>query len=113
MEAQHLVAEALTVTGGAGEGDVGDELHLHRLPACAAAAFAAPFASVEGEVRGRETGGFRLGRIAEQCADRVPGADVERRIGARRARRGGLVDERYLGRLLIELHPFQFLGFVA
>ena len=113
MEAQYLVAEALTITGRAGERDVGDELHLHRLPARAAAAFAATFAGVKGEVRGREAGGLRLGRVAQQRADRVPGADVERRVGARRACGGRLVDERDLGRLLIELHPFQFLGFVA
>ena len=113
VEAQYLVAEALTITGGAGEGDVGDELHLHRLPARAAAAFAATFAGVKGEVRGREAGGLRLGRVAEQCANRVPSTNIESGVGAWRACGGRLVDERDLGRLLIELHPFQFLGFVA
>ena len=113
LEAEHLVAEAFPVAGRAGQGDVGDELHLDGLPTRAAAAFAAAFAGVEGEVRGREPGGLRLGRIAEQRADRVPGADVERRIGARCARRGRLVDERDLGRLLVELHPLQFRRYVA
>ena len=113
MEAQHLVAEAFAVAGRAGQRDVRDELHLDRLPARAAAAFAAAFAGVEGEVRRREARGFRLGRVAEQGPDRVPGADVERRVGARRAGRGGLVDEGDLRRLLVELHPFQFRRFVA
>ena len=113
LEAQHLVAEAFAVAGRAGQRDVRDELHLDRLPACAAAAFAAAFAGVEGEVRGREPGGLRFRRVAEQRADRVPGADVERRVGARRAGRRGLVDERDLRRFLIELHPLQFRRFVA
>ena len=113
MEAQYLVAEALAITGRAGERDVGDELHLHRLPARAAAAFAAAFAGIEREVRGREARGLRLGRVAKQRADRVPSTDIEGRVGARRAGGGRLVNERDLGWLLIELHPFQFLGFVA
>ena len=113
LEAQHLVAEAFAVAGRAGQRDVGDELHLDGLPARAAATFAAAFAGVEGEVRRREARGFRLGRVAEQGPDRVPGPDVERRIGARRAGRGGLVDEGDLRRFLVELHPFQFRRFVA
>ena len=113
LEAQHLVAETFAVAGWAGERDVGDELHLHRLPAGAAATFAAALAGVEGEVGRREAGGLRFGRIAEQRADRVPGADVERRIRARGAGRRGLVDEGDLGRFLVELHPFQFRRFVA
>ena len=113
MEAQHFIAETLTVTGRAGESDVGDELHLHRLPARAAAAFAATFAGVKREVRGREARGLCLGRVAEQRPDCVPGADIEGGVGARRARGGRLVDERDLGRFLVELHPFQFLGFIA
>ena len=113
MEAQHLVAEAFAIAGWAGERDVGDELHLHRLPAGAAAAFAATFAGIEGEMRGREARGLRLGRVAKQRADCVPGTDIESGVGARRARGGRLVDERHLGWLLVELHPFQFLGFVA
>ncbi len=113
MEAEHLVAETFAVAGRAGQRDVRDELHLDGLPACAAATFAAAFAGVEGEVRGREPGGLRFRRVAEQRADRVPGADIERRVGAGRAGRRGLVDERDLRRLLVELHPFQFRRFVA
>ena len=112
-EAQHLVAEALAVARGAGQGDVGDELHLHRLPTRAAAPFAAAFAGVEREVRGGEPGRLRLRRVAEQRADGVPGADVERRVGPRRAGRGGLVDERDLRRFPVELHPLRCRGLVA
>ena len=47
LKGQHLVPEALAVTGGAGQRHVGDELHLDRLPPCAAAAFTTPFAGIE------------------------------------------------------------------
>ena len=113
METEHLVAEAFAVAGRAGQRDVRDELHLDRLPARAAAAFAAAFAGVEGEVRGREARRLGFRGIAEQRADRVPGADIERRVGAGRARRRGLVDQRDLRRFLVELHPLQFRRFVA
>jgi hypothetical protein len=90
---EHFLAIARAVAIRAAQVHVREELHLDMLEAVAAAGGAAPVARVEAEsargvgacpgVRGRR----------EQVADRVEGAHVARRIGARGAADGRLVDE--------------------
>ena len=110
LEGQHLVPETFPVAGGAGQRDVGHELHLDGFPTRAAAAFAAAFAGVEREVRRRQAGGLGFFGIAEQVADGVPSAHVERRIRTRGARGRRLVDERDFFVLAVELELAGTLG---
>ena len=94
---QHLAAEALAVAVRAAQVDIRQELHLHVLEAVAAAGGAAAVARVEAERACRVAtflGGFRF---CVDVADRVPGADVAGRVGARGLADGRLVDHDHLG----------------
>ena len=98
---QDLGAVALAVAIRAAQVDVGEELHLDVLEARAAAGGAAPVARVEAELGRRVAALARQRRGGEQRADRVPGAHVADRVGAR-----GLAD----GRLVHEDHAAQVVG---
>ena len=97
---QHLAAEALAVAVRAAQVDVGEELHLHVLEAVAAAGGAAAVAGVEAERAGRIAALLRRIRLRVDVADRVPGADVARGVGARGLADGRLVDHDHLGHVL-------------
>ena len=84
LDFQDLGPEPLAVAVGAAQVDVGEELHLDVLEAVAAAGRAAAVAGVEAEGARRIAPLLREWRIGEALADRVEGADVARRIGARR-----------------------------
>src|SRR5690606_16728451 len=89
---EHLGPEALAVAVRAAQVHVGKKLHLHVLEAVAAAGRAAAVARVEAERAGRIAA--LAARVASgvDAADRVPGADVARRVGARRLADRRLVD---------------------
>ena len=72
---------------------VGQELHLDMLEPGAAAGRAAPVARIEAEFRSGVAALPRQWRRGEDFADRVPGADIARRIGARRFADRRLIDE--------------------
>ena len=93
LDGQHLRLEALALAHRAEKLHVGEKLHLDRLVALARAFLAAPGRDVEREVRRGEVAlrRRRLGREARAHA--VPGLHVGRRVAARRASEGGLVDE--------------------
>ena len=97
---QHLGAEALAVAVGAAQVDVGEELHLDVLEAVAAAGGTPSVAGVEAEGARRVAALLRNLALREQIADRVEGADVAGRVGARRLADRRLVDHRHLGDVL-------------
>ena len=101
---EDFIAKAPAVAVGTAQVHVGEELHLHVLEAVAAAARAAAVARIEAE---RARGVFALPgerRLRVDVADRVPGTDVARRIGARGAADRRLVDHH---RVFQELIAFQ------
>jgi len=85
--------EAGAIALGAGEVEVGEELHFDFLEAVSGAALAAAGAGVEGEVAGGEVVGFGGGGLSEELADVLEGAEEDGGGGARGAGEGGLVDE--------------------
>ena len=90
---QDFGAVALAIAVGAAQVHVGEELHLHVLKARAAAGGAAPVARVEAELGPGVAALARQRRGGKQLADRVPGADVAHRVGARGLADGRLVHE--------------------
>ncbi len=76
-------AVTLAFAVGAAQPHVGQELHLDMLETRAGAGRAAAGAGVEAEGAGGVAALFRLRQGGEQGADRVPGADVAHRVGAR------------------------------
>ena len=93
---EHLLAIAPAVAVRAAQVHVGEELHLDVLEAVAAAGRAAAVAGVEAESAGGVLALLRRGLGGEQLADRVEGADVARRVGARGAADRVLVDHDHI-----------------
>ena len=89
LDLEDLGAEAPAVAVRAAQVDVGEELHLDVLEAVAAAGRAAAVARVEAEGAGGVLPLLRFDRIGKQLSDRIEGADIARRVGAR-----GLADRR-------------------
>ena len=92
-DVEDLGPEAAAVAVGAAQVDVAQELHLDVLEARAAAGRAAAVAGVEAEHAGAVAALQRQRLEGEQLADLVEGADVARRVGARRLADRALVDE--------------------
>ncbi len=90
---EHLGPEAAAPAVGAGDEDVGEELHLDPLQAVPLAGGAAPAAGVEREVRGREPPRARRRRRGEGAPHGIERLQVRCRVAARRAADGGLIDE--------------------
>ena len=89
---EDLALEPLPLAGLAGQGDVGQELHLHDLLAGALAVLAAAAGRVEREIAGLVAQGLGLARLAEEVADAVHGLGVGGGDGARRGADRRLVD---------------------
>lgn len=87
-----FVIVAATVAGGAGDVDVGEEVHFDFVDAVALAGFAAATLDVEAETAGFIAAEFGFGLLREELADLVEGAGVGRDIGARGAADWRLVD---------------------
>ena len=98
---QHLGAVAAPVALGAAQVDVGEELHLDVLEARALAGGAAAVAGVEAEGAGRVAALARARRGGEAPPDRIPGADVARRAGARGAPDGRLVHQHHVRQVAV------------
>ncbi len=84
---------ALAFTFGAGEVEVGEELHLDLLEAIAETALAASGSGVEGEVAGLESSRFGFGGEGEKLADGLEGSEVDGGGGFGGFGEGSLVDE--------------------
>ena len=84
---------ALSFAFGAGEVEVGEELHFDFFEAVAETAFAATSAGVEGEEARLEAGGFGIGGEGEELSDGFEGSEVDGggRLGG--FGEGSLVDE--------------------
>ncbi len=80
--------------------DIGHEVHFDAALAVALAGLAAASGDVEAEAAGLVAALARLGQHGEQIADRREDAGVCRRIGARRAADGRLIDAHDLVDLL-------------
>ncbi len=101
LHLQNFRPVTLAVAVGAAQVHVAQELHFHMLEARAAAGGAAAVAAVEAEFARGVAALARQRRVGKQGADRVPGADIAHRVGAR-----GLAD----GRLVHEHHFAQKVG---
>ena len=97
---QRGVVEALALAHLAGHVDVGEEVHLHQLHAVALARLAAAALHVEAEAARRVAERARLRRQREDLADGVEHLGVRRRVAARRAADGPLVDVDHLVEVL-------------
>lgn len=91
---------AATVASGAGDVDVGEEVHFDFVDAVALAGFAASALNIETEAAGFITAKFSFGLMGEKLADLVEDAGVSRDIGARSAADRGLVDDDTLVEML-------------
>ena len=100
-DGEDLGLEAAAFAEGAGDEDVGEELHFDALVAEALAVVAAAVAGVERE-RGRaEAGGGGGVGLGVKVADQIPGLGVEGGVGARGAGKRGLIDEDDFGEGLV------------
>ncbi len=84
-DGEDLGLEAAALADGAGDEDVGEELHLDAFVAEALAVVAAAVAGVEGEGGRAEAGGPGGGGLGVEVADEIPGLGVEGGVGARGA----------------------------
>ncbi len=89
---QRLAVVALALAGGAGDVDVGQEVHLDLDDAVALAGLAAAALDVEGEAAGLVAARLGLGQAGEPFADWRERAGVGRGVGARGAADRRLVD---------------------
>ncbi|OPZ03672.1 MAG: hypothetical protein BWZ09_02302 [Alphaproteobacteria bacterium ADurb.BinA305] len=83
LQFKHFRPITLAVAVRAAQPHVGQELHLDVLEARAGAGRAAAVAGVEAEGAGGIAALLRLRQGGEEGTDRVPGADVAHRVGAR------------------------------
>ncbi|EAT07204.1 hypothetical protein SKA58_11960 [Sphingomonas sp. SKA58] len=93
---QRLAIVARAVAHVAGDIDVGEEVHLDLEHAVALAGFAAAALDVEAEAAGLVAARLRFGEAGEPVADVGEGAGIGRRVGARGAADGRLVDVDHL-----------------
>src|SRR5690606_7401941 len=91
-DVERLAVVALTVADVAGDIDIRQEVHLDLDDAVALAGLAAPALDVEGEAARLVAARLRFGKAGEPVADRREGAGIGRRVRARRAADGRLVD---------------------
>ncbi len=92
LDLERLAVVTLAVADLAGHVDVRQEVHLDLDLAVALAGLAAATAHVEREAARAVTAHAALGHRRVERAQVVPQADVRRRVGARRAADGALVD---------------------
>ena len=92
LHLQRLAVVALALADVAGDVDVGQEVHLDLDDAVALAGLAAAALDVEREAARLVAARLGLGQAGEPFADRREGADIGRRVRARRAADRRLVD---------------------
>ena len=92
LDFERLAVIARAFADLAGHVDVRQEMHFNLQDTVALACFAAAALDVEAEAAGFVAAHLRLARLAEQLADGVEDARIRRRIRARRAADGLLVD---------------------
>ena len=89
---QRLLVEAVSLADGAGDPDVGEEIHLQLVRAVPFARLAATARHVEREAAGLEAAQFGLGQLRVQVAHQIEQLDVRGRIRAGRPADRALVD---------------------
>lgn len=107
----------LAVAIGAGDVEVGEELHLDFFKAVSGATVAAAGPGVEGEEASGQLANLGLGCAGEKLANRIEGSEENSGGGARGAGDGGLIDEFDAGEVLGAFELFNgsgiALGFLA
>lgn len=93
LDLEGFVVVAAAVASGAGDVDVGEEVHFDFVDTVALAGFAASALNIETEAAGFITAKFSFGLMGEKFADLVEDAGIGRDIGARGAANRGLVDD--------------------
>ena len=93
FDLEGFVVVAATVASGAGDVDVGEEMHLDFVDAVALTGFAASALNIETEAAGLITAKFSFGLMGEKLADLVKDASISRDVGARGAADRGLIDD--------------------
>ena len=97
---QRFAIEAVAAAHGAGDPDVGQEIHFQPIRAVAFAGLAAAALHVEAESARLVAAAFRLGKLRVEVADVVEQLDVRAGIRARRAADRRLVDDDQLVELV-------------
>ena len=110
MHLERLTVIALTLADLAGDVDIRQEVHLDLQQAVAGAGLAAAAANVERETPGAVAAQLCILRGGEKAADIVKQAGICRRIGARRAADGTLVDIDDLVQILHTVNAVAFPG---
>src|SRR5262249_24424673 len=110
---ERLPSEAATLAHRARDPDVGQEVHLEAIRAVAVAGFAAATRDIEAEPARAVSLGIRLREQREQVANLVENLDVSRRVGARCAPDGRLIDIDHFIELVESLDPIVRAGLGA
>ena len=97
---QRFAIEAMAVADGAGDPDVGEEIHFEAIRAVAFAGFAAAALHVEAEPARLVAAALRFGKLRVEVANVVEELDVRAGIRARRAADRRLVDDDQLVELV-------------
>ena len=92
LHLERLAVVAAAAARVAGDEDVGQEVHLDAQHAVALAGLAAAALHVEREAARLVAAGARVGEAGVEVAEEREDAGVRRRVRARRAADGGLVD---------------------
>ncbi len=93
LDFEGFVVVAAAVASGAGDVDVGEEVHFDFVDTVALAGFAASTLNIETETAGFITAKFSFGLMGEKLADLVKDAGISRDVRAGGAADRGLVDD--------------------
>ena len=110
MHLERLAVIALTLADLARDVDIRQEVHLDLQQAVAGAGLAAAAANVEREAPGIVAAQLRVLRGGKEAADIVKQAGIRRRVGARRAADGTLVNVDDLVQILHTVNAVAFPG---
>jgi hypothetical protein len=91
-DVEGFAVEAFAFAVGAGDPDIGEEVHFEAFGAVALTGFAASARDIEGEASGGVSAGLGVGEFGVEIADEVEELDVCGGVGARGATDGGLID---------------------
>ena len=106
LDLQRLAVVAVAVADLARDVDIGQELHLDADDAVPLAGLAAAALDVEAEAPRLVAAYFGVGQAGEEVADLGEEIRVRRRVGARRAADGGLIDVHHLVEVLDPVDAF-------
>lgn len=100
LDLEGFVVVAAAVASGAGDVDVGEEVHFDFVDTVALAGFAASTLNIETEAAGFITAKFSFGLMSEKFADLIEDTGISRDVGTRGAANRGLVDDDTLVEML-------------